>query len=161
VNKVTPSGTKPQTEVADKLREMWLAEQRSAAVEKQAKALTGNVGTGKSLVEVAKEHGLEVKTSEPFLRTAQGAGGLPGTLVGAIFDAKPETAVTAAGPGGWYVAQLKSVERPEPSADPAALAQLTRQLTAQLRDDIVSQYQAGLRSRFPVEVHRAEIDRFF
>jgi peptidyl-prolyl cis-trans isomerase D len=160
VTQVTPAGTKPQTEVGDQLREMWLAEKRSAAVEKQAKELAAKVGEGKSLAEVAKENGLETKTSEPFLRNAQGASGLPSNLIGAIFEAKPNVAVTAAGPGGWYVAQLKNVERPDPSADPAALDQLERQLGAQLRDDLVSEYQRGLRSRFPVEIHREEIDRF-
>jgi peptidyl-prolyl cis-trans isomerase D len=160
VTQVTPAGTKPQTEVGDQLREMWLAEKRSAAVEKQAKELAAKVGEGKSLAEVAKENGLETKTSEPFLRNAQGASGFPSNLIGAIFEAKPNVAVTAAGPGGWYVAQLKNVERPDPSADPAALDQLERQLGAQLRDDLVSEYQRGLRSRFPVEIHREEIDRF-
>lgn len=161
VTEVTPAGTKPQSEVGDQLREMWLAEKRSAAVEKQAKEFAAKVGEGKSLAEVAKDNGLEIKTSEPFLRNAQGTSGLPSNLVGAVFEAKPNEAVTAAGPGGWYVAQVKSIERPDPSTDKAALDQLERQLGAQIRNDLVAEYQNGLRSRFPVEIHRQEIDRFF
>jgi peptidyl-prolyl cis-trans isomerase D len=161
VNAVTPSSVKPQSEVAEQLRETWLAEKRSAAVESEAKALAAKVGDGKSLADIARENGLEVTTSEPFLRNAQGAGGLPATLVGALFQASPDAAVTAPGAGGWHIGQLKSVERPEPGADPAALDRLTRQLAANLRDDLVAQYQTGLRRRFPVEIHRQEIDRFF
>jgi peptidyl-prolyl cis-trans isomerase D len=160
VTQVTPAGTKQRTEVGGQLREMWLAQKRDAAVEKQAKELAAKIGEGKSLAEVAKENGLETKTSEPFLRNAQGASGLPGGLVGAVFEAKLHEAVTAAGPGGWYVAQVKSVERPDPSADKTALDQLERQLGAQIRSDLVSEYQRGLRSRFPVEIHQQEIDRF-
>jgi peptidyl-prolyl cis-trans isomerase D len=160
VTDVTPAGTKPQSEVHDQLRQMWLVEKRSAAVEKQAKDLAAKVGGDKSLAEVAKENGLETKTSEPFLRNAQNASGLPASLVGAAFDTKQNGSLTAAGAGGWYVAQVKSVERPDPGADKDALDQLQRQLGAQIRNDLVSEYQRGLRSRFPVQIHRQEIDRF-
>lgn len=159
VTNVTPAGTKPQTEVHDQLREMWVAEKRNAAVEKQAKDLAAKIGDDKSLADVVKEDGLETKTSEPFLRNAKGASGLPASLVGAAFEAKLNGSVTAAGTGGWYVAQVKNIERPDPSADKEALDQLERQLGAQMRSDLVSEYQRGLRNRFPVEIHQQEIDR--
>jgi len=161
VTEVKPSGTKPREEVTGQLREMWLADKRSQAVEQQAKELADKVGDGKNLAELATESGLETKTSAPFLRNGEGAGELPASLVSAVFDATEGAAVTAAGPGGWYVAQLKSVDRPEPGADAAAVEQLARQLEAQLRGDLAAEYHAGLRSRFPVEIRREEIDRLF
>jgi hypothetical protein len=129
-------------------------------VEKQAKDLAAKTGDDKSLADVVKDDGLETKTSEPFLRNAKGASGLPASLVGAAFEAKLNGSITAAGPGGWYVAQVKSIERPDSSADKEALDQLERQLGAQMRNDLVSEYQRGLRNRFPVDIHQQEIDRF-
>lgn len=161
VTEVKPSGTRPREDVAGPLREMWLTEKRSQAVEQQAKELAGRVAGSKGLAELAKESGLEPKTSAPFLRNGEGAGELPASLVSAVFDAAEGAAVTSAGPAGWYVAQLKSVDRPDPGANAAAVEQLARQLDGQLRGDLVAGYQAGLGSRFPVEIRREDIDRLF
>ena len=87
--------------------------------------------------------------------------GLPSTLVGQIFSAQEGAITTGAGPGGWYVAQLKSIERPDPSQDAVGMAQLQRQLEQSVREDILFAYDQALRQRFKVEIRRDEIDRFF
>ncbi len=57
------------------------------------------------------------------------------------------------------MAQVKSIEKPDPAADKPAVEQVSSQLTDSIRNDLLSQFEKALRGRFPVEVHQQEIDR--
>ena len=65
----------------------------------------------------------------------------------------------SSGTNGWYVAQVKSIEEPDPAADKPAVAQVSSQLTESISNDLLAQFEKALRGRFPVEVHQQEIDR--
>src|SRR5579883_1836699 len=142
VDSVTPSAEKPLAEVKDKVKEMWLADKRNAAAEAEAKAIGAAVGPGKSLAEIAG-----------------GKKALPATLVARIFALKQGEAGVSEGADGWYVAQVKSIEEPDPKADKAGVDQLSERLAQGMESDLLAEFDKALRARYPVEINRKDIDR--
>jgi peptidyl-prolyl cis-trans isomerase D len=158
VDSVTPSVVQPLAAVEGRAKELFLAEKRNAAAEAAAKEMQAAVAAGSSLADLAKAKGLEVTTSPPVLRT--GAGGtLPASLVAQLFGLKPGGIAAGAGANGWYVAQLKSIDLPDPAADKLAVDSVGKQIQQSLRDDLLIQFEKALRGRFPVEIHQQELDR--
>lgn len=159
VDSVTPSAVLPLAEVKDHAKELWLADKRSAAAEAEAKDIVASVAQGKSLAELAAAKQLTVTTTPAVTRTGGGQANLPASLVARIFELKSGEAGVSSGANGWYVAQLKSIEEPDPAADKPAVEQVSNQLTESIRNDLLAQFEKALHGRFPVEVHQQEIDR--
>jgi len=84
----------------------------------------------------------------------------PPALVAKLFAAKPDEVVTVADANGSYVAQLTKVEIPE-TPPQNVVTDLGRELTAEMRVDLMAEYTQALRRRFPVEIRREAVDRLF
>lgn len=159
IDKIAPPSVRPLGEVKDKAIAAWQTEQRRDAVAKEAEALAALVKPGTSLSAVAAGKNLKVTTSAPFQRQGQGAQGVPPVLVAKLFTAKPGGVVTAADPGGSYVAQLTKID--DPQAAPKDAADLSREVDAGIQADLGDEFTRALRTRFPVEIHRDTLDRLF
>lgn len=158
VDSVTPAAVQPLAEVKDHAKELWLADKRSAAAEAEAKDIAATVGKGKKLSDVAAEKQLTVTTTPALTRTG-GDNTVPASLVARVFELKSGETGVSSGTNGWYVAQLKTIETPDPAADKPALDQVSNQLTESIRNDLLVQFEKALHSRFPVEVQQHEVDR--
>lgn len=158
VDKIEPSTVKPLAEVHDQIVQQWQAEQREAALAKLAEGIVQEVNGGKSLKDVAAARKLTVETSSPLLRTG-GDTKLPPSLVAKLFQAKLNGAAAAPSGDGQVVAQLTAIQPADPAKDAAAVKQLTEQLGHDMTGDVFTEYNKALRSTFPVEVNKANIDR--
>ena len=85
---------------------------------------------------------------------------MPAALVAKLFAAKSGEIVTASDGTGSYVAQLDAVQRSE-NPSQTATAGLSRELDAAQQADLAEELTQALRARFPVEIHREALDRFF
>jgi peptidyl-prolyl cis-trans isomerase D len=159
-DKVIPSQVRPLDAVKEKAIAAWQADRRREAVAKQAEELAAAVTPEMRLATVAAAKGLKATTSRPLSRHAGPEEGVPPALVGKLFAAKPGEVVTAADDAGSYVAQLDKVERPE-NPSQSAMADLTRELDTAQQLDLAEEFTQALRRRFPVEIHREALDRFF
>lgn len=159
VDSVQPSVVRPLAEVKERAKELWLADKRSTAAEAEAKAISAEVTPDKALAAIAAEKQLAVTTTPAVTRSGGAQAKLPASLVAKIFAIKPGESAVSAGPGGWYVVQLKTVETPDPSADAAAVRQVSDQLAEGIRGDLLAQFETALRTRFPVTVRQQEVDR--
>jgi peptidyl-prolyl cis-trans isomerase D len=160
VDKVIPSQVKPLDEVKDKAVTAWQAERRREIVAKQAEELAAAVTPEARLATLADGKRLRATTSPPFTRHPENDTAVPAALVGKLFAAKPGDVVTAADATGSYVAQLDEVQRPENVSQTAA-AGLSHELDTALQVDLAEEFTRALRARFPVEIHREALDRFF
>jgi peptidyl-prolyl cis-trans isomerase D len=159
VDSVTPSAVQPLDAVKDKAKALFLADKQSAAAEAEAKDIVAGVAQGKTLAELAAAKQLTVTTTPAVTRTGGGDAKLPASLVARIFELKSGEAGATSGTNGWYVAQVKSIELPDPAADKPAVEQVASQLTEGIRNDLLEQFEKALRGRFPVDIHQQEIDR--
>ena len=162
VDKVTPATVKPLETVKDQVVQDWQKEKREAALAKLAKDIADQVNAGKKLADIAAEHKLTTFTSAPMTR-AGGDAKVPPSLVAGIFGAKPGDAAYA--PGGddsYLVAQVKEVLPADPAKDAKQVAQMSDHLIVPgMREDILEQFNKALRSRYPVTVDPAAVQRAF
>jgi peptidyl-prolyl cis-trans isomerase D len=160
VDKIIPSHVRPLDEVKDKAVAAWQADRRREIVAKEAEELAAAVTSGRRLATVAGEKALKATTSPPFTRHPENDTAVPPPLVGKLFAAAPGEVVTASDATGSYVAQLDEVQRPEGVSQTAA-AGLSHELDTAEQLDLAEEFTRALRARFPVEIHREALDRYF
>ena len=159
---VTASTVPPLADVRDRAVEMWTQDKKREAVEAQAKDLAAVAGPNKTLAQVAAEHGLTVASSPPLLRTGAPDGSVPGAVVSQLFEAKATGAIVQSQtPTGAVIAQLKSIERPDPAGDAAGVSQVSSQVENAMRGDLLAVYDQALRKTFPVKVNEEQLQRLF
>jgi peptidyl-prolyl cis-trans isomerase D len=159
-DKIISSQVKPLDEVKDKAVAAWQADRRREIVAKQAEELAAAVTPETRLATLAGEKGLKATISPPFTRHPENDTAIPPPLVGKLFAAKPGEVVTASDAAGSYVAQLDEVQRPE-NVSPTAAAGLSHELDTAQQADLAEEFTRALRTHFPVEIHRAALDRYF
>ncbi|MEE8392942.1 MAG: peptidylprolyl isomerase, partial [Rhodospirillales bacterium] len=62
---------------------------------------------------------------------------------------------------GYLVARLEQVIAAQPAADKEGFAGFKREIADSLRNDIVSQFAAALRERYPVNVNTRALDQIY
>jgi peptidyl-prolyl cis-trans isomerase D len=159
-DKITPSQVRPLDTVKEKAVAAWQADQRRETAAKQAEELAAAVKSDTRLASVAAEKGLKATTSAPLTRHAGQQEGVPPGLIAKLFAAKSGEVVTASDASGSYVAQLDQVQRPEDLSQ-TATADLSHELDSAQQVDLAEEFTQALRARFPVEIHRDALDRFF
>jgi peptidyl-prolyl cis-trans isomerase D len=160
IDKVTPPQVRPLAEVKDKAVAAWQAEQKRAAVVKEAEALAATVKPDQPLAKVAADKKLTVTPSPPLARSAEAGNPVPPALVSKLFAAKQGDVVTATDATGAYAAQLKEIQVPETVPDDLAKA-LSDQLRGEARVDVAGEFTEALRKRYPIEIKRDALDHMF
>lgn len=159
---VTAPALKPLDTVKDAVKTAWTEEQRTAKVAEQAKTLADQVKPDQTLATLATAQKLQLSTTKPFIRTSPGnQAGVPAAVVAKLFDAQPGGVATAAAPDGQFVAQLKEIQPADPAADKGSVTALAGQVTQQLGDDMLREFDQALRKLHPVEIHRDRIANLF
>jgi peptidyl-prolyl cis-trans isomerase D len=138
----------------------WQAEQKHAAVVKEAEALAAAATADQPLTKLAADKKLTVTTSPPLSRSAEPGSQVSPPLLAKLFAAKQGEVVTAADATGAYTAQLKEIQVPETVPDNIANA-LSEQLRGEARVDVAGEFTEALRKRYPVVIKRDALDRMF
>jgi len=160
VSKVTPPAVKPLSQVKDQAVAAWQTDKQRETVAKTADELAAAVKPDLRLAAAAAARGLKVTTSPPLPRQPTRDVEVSPALVAKLFAAKPGDVVTAADAAGSYVAQLNEIQTPETPSQKAT-ADMSRDLSAAMRNDLTTEFTQALRVRFPVEIHREALDRLF
>ncbi|MEE9140306.1 MAG: SurA N-terminal domain-containing protein [Alphaproteobacteria bacterium] len=158
VDRVTPSALKPLESVRSQVAEAWRANERHKAAQARAQAMAEKVTGGAALNEVAAEMGLEVTTTEPFIRSTLA---LPPALVTKLFEAPIQGIATAEAADGYMLAQIKEIRPAEPGADKEGVERVTGQLREAFASDLLAQYHRTLYDQYEVEINRRAIDALF
>ena len=153
VDGVTLSAVKPFETVRNEVEEAWRAQQRNDKAKREADELAARMRAGGDLATLAAEKRLEAATTPPFMRDGEAvATDLSRAVVAALFDVKPGETFVVPVKDGFAVARLKSV-LPPAETDRTAEASIRTELTELMRGDILAQFAAGMRGRYPVRIN--------
>jgi len=150
-------------EVRDELAQLWRRERQTEIATERAREIMAEARAGRTLeaLAAAREGGeVVLRSLEPVVRHASGSAvGLTEEAVAALFatpagELAPEPVTTVEG-----VALLRTDEII--AADPAATTAVAEEIADALRGDILVQYEAALRARYPIEVNDAAIATLF
>lgn len=162
VDKRVAPALRPLETVSAKVAEAWKSERRAEAADKAAEAALQRLNGGDDAATVAGELNLEIKTSEPFARSAQGgAGALPADLVSKLFKIKPGSFTSGRAPKGHYLARLKEIQDADPATDKNGLEKIRQELTNSMREDLMRQLSGALRRQYPVTVNSRAVEQLF
>lgn len=161
VDRITPAALRPFETVRAEVADAWRRDEIARLTRERAERLAAAARGGRSLADVAREAGLELKRSAALSRRDDGGEpGLSPELVTALFAAKPGEVLVVATPGGQTVAAVERIEEAA-APDPAAAADIRRRLSAAIGGDILVQYLAALRQRHAVEINQDALARLF
>lgn len=161
VDKITPSRVQTVKEIKDRIVKDWQAGARLTALKVKADALAAKIKAGKSIKEVAAEADVSLKGSSPLNRYGPtGDSEVSGTLRDAVYKAKKGAVVAAPGVGGYSVAVLTDLKIGGKDAKKQRTA-IADTLKRSLGRELLGQYDAMLRRKFPVKIDREGIDKLF
>jgi peptidyl-prolyl cis-trans isomerase D len=151
VTSVTPAEAKPLSEVADQVKQDWLKKARRDAADAKAKEIADKVKSG-DLAALGKDLGLELKVTEPFTRN-QGdpKNGIDETLAQKLFALKLGEAATGRTGDGAVVARVSGIIPAKPDENKDQEAQLSKQLTQSMRNDLQAEFLVALRNDIKIE----------
>ncbi len=156
-----PPKLKPLISIRSQVVADWKKDTQAKEAETNAKKIATAVDKGAKLDDLARLGGGKVEEIGPIARNGKGKGAdqVSPQLVGAIFAAKPETAITGHGvkPGQTVVAKVTQVITPNPDMAPDQTAKLARSIASEMESDLVSQYRAGLGKDFGISVNQANL----
>ncbi len=161
VKKMTPSRVMPLEDIKNEVMADWERDARIKALKVKADALVKRIRSGATIKEVARESEAGLMTSSPLTRYgATGDSKVSGALRDALFKAaKTGSVVAETGVDGYSIAVLTGIRI---GGDAKAQRQaVSASLRQSLGQELLSQYQAMLRKRYPVKIERTEIDRLF
>ena len=153
VREVIPPALRPFDSVETEVREAFLTDARRHAQEERAAALLAAVREGKTLAEAAAEAGLGSREVGALRRDARQSAGVPPELLAPLFETPLNQATMAETRDGFAVAQVTEITRPDPEADPAALARTREETEQAMAQDLEIQFLAALRERADVRLN--------
>jgi peptidyl-prolyl cis-trans isomerase D len=158
VDKVEPSRVKPLEEVREQVVEGWRQEKRGELAEARAKELLGSLKEGVSLEGVAEKAGIELTPVEAVKRDARNPSP---AVVRTMFATEAGDVADQVVPvgGDFALVATDEVVGANPAGDQPAVERLKNELAAEMRNDLLSEFQAVLRKDYPVEIDMAELDR--
>ncbi len=156
VDAIAPESVRPLSQIRSVVIEDWARIEKLKAAQDKAEAMLNAVKGGRTLEEVAAEHGARVVESEPLTRTSgRVQAEVSADLVTQLFGLDVggyATAVTADGEG-YAVARLERVIEATPTTEGVVLSQLRDSLNSSVAQDIMQQYQLALERDAGVSVN--------
>jgi peptidyl-prolyl cis-trans isomerase D len=149
VDAIQPAATRPLEDVRTELVAAWQQEERQKAADARARELLARAQAGETLESLqAAAPETELRTIAATRRQGRGLEDPFLAATGLLFSTEPGKVATelATLADGAAIVALDAVERPEPPTD---LVAAQRDLARALRSDVLEQYQAALRLRFP------------
>lgn len=168
VEKITPEAPRPLDQIKDRVTADWKRAEADKAGDAQARALAEKVKGGADFAAVAAEVQGQVQRTPAI--DAQGqvtadSGAFanpfgPG-LVSQLFRAKKDELLSGRGPAPdqYVVARVTEIVEPAYKADDNAAVAVRQELSNAQSSDMVAGYVEALKSRYPVNIHQAVIDR--
>jgi peptidyl-prolyl cis-trans isomerase D len=163
VTGVTPSRTRPLSEVKKQAISMWKAEERINVAEAKAKKVANGLKLGQNLKEIREAEG-ESLTPVPFFtqQTGPAQSKLPYEVINRLFSLK-KIGDVAVGRDGirFVIAKLTAIKKPEPTKDFDTFRGLAQNLRNMMGGDLLQQYNSALRATHGVSINNALLDQVF
>jgi len=160
VTGITPPAIKPVDQVREQVREGYLKDTREKALQTKVQAFADQAMKAGSLVEVGRTLRRAPTTTMP-LKRLQTDDVFSTELSKQLFAATPGTVVTgpAAKGGGYVIARVAKVERPEPDVSGTEYGTFRQTAGQELGATAVESLAAAARKDAGVNVHQATVSR--
>lgn len=161
VDSVAPSALRPLNEVRADVIAAWRAQKTGEKLHTLATDMLNAVNAGKSLSDAGKALKLKPAISAPFARDFTDER-MSANLVAKLFAAKAGDAFgEPVATGGYVIARLRDVTPPDVAAQRDAVTKMTKEISQNIAQDVLSQYQAVLERRYEVKINQDRLTSLF
>lgn len=161
VDGIDPPAVEPFDAVQDQVATRWRADERRQAALATAEEIAGSVRAGRTLAEAAGAQGALTFTETGIVRSGASAQQVPIDQLDAVFAASQGDVLTGSTPNGAIVLRVDRVDAASPDASADILDAVRTQWQAGLRQDLIDQLLAALRTRYTVDINRDAIEAFY
>jgi peptidyl-prolyl cis-trans isomerase D len=153
VDRVTPSRTPVLSEVEPKVAAAWEAEQRHKMADQKVKEAVDKVSAGGDLAAVAKDLGLELRTTKPVTRFDADTGNyLSQPVTVELFKLAVGQVKAVRTAEGNVIVRTKEIQPSDLAKNKDELDRFGNQLDTMVANDLISQLLTGLRAKYGVKV---------
>lgn len=153
-DRITPSRTPALSEVEPKVVEAWEAEQRRKLADEKVKGLVDKANAGGDLGAMAKELGLELRTTKAVTRFDSDTGNyLSQPVTQAMFKLAVGKVQAVRTADGNVIVLAKEIQPADLAKDKERLDRFGSQLDSMIANDLVAQLLAALRAKYGVQVN--------
>ncbi|MGD9878640.1 MAG: SurA N-terminal domain-containing protein [Reyranella sp.] len=152
-DRITPARVPALAEVEGKVTDAWQAEERRKLAEAKVKEAVEKANSGTDLATIAKDLGLEVRTTNAVTRFEADQGNyLNQTAVQALFKLEPGKTQSVRTGEGSVIVRLDKTEPVDLAKDKEAVDRFGKQLDTMVANDLILQLVSALRAKFGVTV---------
>jgi peptidyl-prolyl cis-trans isomerase D len=142
--------------VEAKVTEAWQADERRKLADAKVKAAVEKAESGTDLAALAKELGLEVRTTKPVTRYEADQGNyLTQPVVAALFKLQPGKVTSVRTAEGSVILRLEQVQPVDLAKEQTALERFGKQLDTMIANDLLLELVAALRAKYGVSIDEA------
>ncbi len=153
-DRITPSRAPVLSEVEPKVVQAWEAEQRRKMADQKAKEAVEKANGGGDLAAIAKDLGLEVRTTKAVTRFDADTGNyLSQPVTQAMFKLAVGKVQAVRTADGNVIVRTKEIQPADLAKDKDKLERFGTQLDAMIANDLVAQLLAALRAKYGVSVN--------
>lgn len=157
VDSVIPSALRPLDSVLDTVTDALMESERAKRLAALAEKLAAEIKAGKPIATVAEEAKAVFAKTDPVGRDGSGSPLAP-TMNAPLFAGTVGTVLTGKRGGSFVVAQLSEIVTLSADAAEEKRKAQAKQLRDGVSDDLLQQFQAALRKRFPVVIDRRAVE---
>ncbi|HTE83007.1 MAG TPA: peptidyl-prolyl cis-trans isomerase, partial [Reyranella sp.] len=152
-DRVTPARIPALSEVEPKVIDAWQAEERRKLADQKVKEAVEKANGGGDLGAIAKELGLELRTTKPVTRYEADTGNyLTQQATQELFKLAVGKAQSVRGAEGSVIVRPKEIQPADLAKDKDALDRFGKQLDTMIANDLVTQLLGALRGKYGVTV---------
>jgi peptidyl-prolyl cis-trans isomerase D len=153
-DRVTPARTPALSEVEAKVIEAWQTEERRKRADAKVKEALDKANGGGDLGAIAKELGLELRTTKPVTRYEADTGNyLTQAATQELFKLAVGKAQSVRSAEGSVIVRPKEIQAADLAKDKDAVERFGKQLDGMVANDLVAQLLAALRAKYGVTVN--------
>ncbi|MBS0517380.1 MAG: peptidyl-prolyl cis-trans isomerase [Proteobacteria bacterium] len=153
-DRITPARIPALSEVEPKVVEAWEAEQRRKLADEKVKGLVDKANADGDLGAIAKELGLELRTTKAVTRFDSDTGNyLSQPVAQAMFKLAVGKVQAVRTADGNVIVRAKEIQPADLAKDKERLERFGSQLDSMIANDLVTQLLAALRAKYGVQVN--------
>ncbi len=155
-DRITPARIPTLIEVEAKVVDAWQAEERRKLADAKVKAALDKANAGTDFATLAKELGLEVRTTKAVTRFEADQGNyLTQPVVQELFRLAPNKVQSVRAAEGSVIVRVKQIEPADMAKDKDAIDRFGKQLDTMVASDLILQLVAALRTKYGVTIDEA------
>ena len=161
-DRVTPSRAPVLSEVEGKVTQAWEGEQRRKLADQKVKEAVDKANSGTDLGAIAKELGLEIRTTKAVTRFEADTGNyLSQPVTQALFKLPVGKVQAVRTSQGNVMVRTKEIQPVDLAKEKAQLGRFGDQLDTMIANDLVAQLLAALRAKYGVTVNEPVFEAGF